>query len=445
MKKFIPFSLLCCFTFQAFALNHDYPKIDLVVEKSIRYLNHQQFKENADLYSAGEWPAEMRSYFLPALLGVGKLFARPTEEPTSFATSSVVNLLSEIYLTKPTLQQIPSMIKLGLSSVELYKENDVYSYYQWGQYRGTKVRLPLAPGYVPKFIAGLTNIPADADTTSATYMALAYSNLINSQQPLSEFKIPIGALETFESHRDLNRKPHYYNRLDSIKNSGAFLTWFMSDQDPDMPKNIFAKPDKGTRIPFGFNDVDCVVNANVMRLLTITQNTQQPGYADSCKLLNFVILKVKQKQCGIYYPNSYAVFFSISNVYKAGASCLQESRDKAISVIVSNQKQDGSWDNEEGIGRTDTVQSTALALNAMMNYLEKEKSTQYNSLIKAGVNYLLTQLKYNGDDQIYWKGEVFFSAVAQARNTVLWRSNSYTTAMVTLALIRAQAYLGEEL
>jgi hypothetical protein len=350
-------------------------------------------------------------------------------------------LISEIYLIKPSKKEIPLMFKRALPSLTQYKDGDVYSYYQWQDFKGTRVRGPLAKGYIPKYIQGLTNIPPDADTTSVTYTALAFNNLINEKTRTSDFVIPQGTLDTFNTHRDLNRKPHYYNRLDSIKKTGAFLTWFQNDQDPKMPRGIFPKPDKGTRIPFAFNDVDCVVNANVMRMLALTNNKNHAGYQDSCKLLNFVIEKNKQSQCGIYYPNSYAVFFTISNVFKAGGECVDETRQKAINFIISTQKQDGSWDNEPGIGRTDTVQSTALALNALMNYAPNN-STQYQRFVLAGARYLMTQLKEKNENEIYWKGEVFFSAVAQARNTVLWRSDSYTTALVTLALVKAQNYIG---
>ncbi len=446
MKKIILYlvsaSSLCGLNAQAFG--RATLSVDQVVQKSLNYLAHEQYQEKDHLYSAGEWPANMKAYLLPAALGVGKLFSTPTEEPTAFATSSILNLLSEAYLAEPNLQQIPTLLEKGISSLDLYREGDLYSYYQSQNYKGVKVHAPLADGYVPNYIRGLTNVPLDADTTSVSYMARAYFDLIKEQKNISTFTVPQTALDAFNTHRDLNRTPHYYNFLDSIKNSGAFLTWFQHDHDPKMPRGVFAKPDKGTRIPFGFNDVDCVVNANVMRLLTLTQNSSHPGYNDSCKLLNFSILKNKQSQCGIYYPNSYAVFFSTSNVYKAGAKCLEESKEAALRFIISTQNDDGSWANEPGIGRTDLVQSTALALNALMNYTEPN-TPQFRSAIKAGVQFLLQARKEKKDSEIYWPGEVFFSAVAQARNTVLWRSDSYTTALVVLALTKAQNYLGESL
>ena len=416
------------------------PSPNEAVPKAMNYLAAQQFQSKNQFYVKGEWPVQMKSYFLPAVLGIGKLFGKPTEEPTAFGTSSIINLLAEIYIAKPGLVQIPQMLNDGVGSLLGYGNGNVYSYYPFQQYKGTQVRGPMVKGYAPDFFLGLTNIPNDADTTSATYMALAYVNSINTGEKISDFKVPQETLNTFNTFRDLDRSAHYYNWLDGIKKTGAYLTWFQNEKDPSMPKGITARPDKGTRIPFGKNDVDCVVNANVMRLLQSTNNADQPGYKDSCQLLNLVINKYKQRQCGIYYPNSYAVYFTISNVYKAGATCLEDSREKAVQFIIQTQKDDGSWDNEPGIGRTDNVQSTALALNALLNYVEKGNQ-QYRFAIQSAVTYLLRRAKYHGDEQIYWDGEVFFSAVAQARNTVLWRSDSYTTALVALALVKAQNFL----
>ena len=75
-----------------------------------------------------------------------------------------------------------------------------------------------------------------------------------------------------------------------------------------------------------------------------------------------------------------------------------------------------------------------------MNYSEKA-NYRYDYSVKLGVKYLLSQAEKKSDSQLYWNGEVFFSAVAQARNTVLWRSDTYTTALVTLALVKSQNYL----
>lgn len=443
--KFLTTLFLLLVTSTGFAKNRallENTPLDQVVEKSLRFVESSQKKQNEELYFKGEWPVEMRSYLLPALLGVGKLFAKPTEEPTSFATSSISNLLANIYFENQKYSQIKNMILLGLDSVEQnYKAGDVYSYYTEMNYNGTTVRGPRAvKAYVPKFIQGLTNIPPDADTTSVTYTAKYFNSVINSNST-SAFVVPAGALNTFSSFRDENRTSHYYNWLDGIRKSGAYMTWFIDEKSKAMPRGVFAKPDKGARIPFNFNDVDCVVNANVLRMLTLTKNENQAGYKESCDVLNFSIEKNLESQCGIYYPNSMAVFFTISNAYKAGAQCLEKSKAKAVQKILEAQDYtEGSWSNAPGIGRTDKVQSTALAMIALMNYSEKE-NIRYDYSVKLGIKYLLSQAKTNSKSEVYWPGEVFFSAVAQARNTVLWRSDSYTTALVALAIVKSQNYL----
>jgi hypothetical protein len=432
--------LILLVSWHAYGFDPSLPEVDDVIVKSTNFIAQQQFKSDNPLYLTGEFPTDIRAYFIPAILGVGRLFAKPLDEPTAFASSSVVNLLAETYLLRPSLTPIPDVIHRATDSLSYYKAGDVYSYYRWQTYRGVFVRGPRAQGYVPAYIRGLTNVPPDADTTSTTFTALAYMGLIDHGIPLNQFPIPQGTLDAFSTYRDIHRTSHYFDWIQGIRSSQAFLTWLQDDQDPNMPKGIFKRPEKGPRIPFGRNDVDCVVNANVMRMLTVTGNTDHPGYKDTCGFLNWIINKNKQKLCGIYYPNSYAVFFSISNVYKAGAQCLEDSRLNAIQYIITTQKDDGSWVNEPGIGRNDPVQSTALALNALTNYAQKGDPL-YRKAVEDGMTFLLRNVRKGKDDTLFWDGEVFFSAVAQARNTVLWRSDSYTTALATLALIKAQDFL----
>lgn len=417
--------------------------LETPINQALKYIQSNQVKTTDELYMRGEWPAQMKAYLIPALLGVGNIWGKPVEEPTIFTTASVINLLSEVYFLKPRKIDIPQIIRNSLPSFNSYKDGDLYSYYQWQDYNGVQVKAPKAQNYAPEYLMGLTNIPSDADTTSTTYLSLAYAQQILENKSKNEFLIPDSVLKTFSNFRDLRRTPHYYNRFDGIKNSGAFLTWFYDDYDSKMPTGVFDKPDKGIRIPFAYNDVDVVVNANVLRLLQTTHNENIAGYSQACDLLNKIILNQQQKSVGIYYPNSYAVFYTISNVYKAGADCLQKSKDTAIKTILENQKVDGSWDNHPGIGRIDNVQSTALAINALINYDKNERIASHKNAIRAAISFLISKAKKINSDEIYWEGEVFFSAIAQARNTVLWRSSAYTTALVTLSLANAQNYLGE--
>ena len=415
-----------------------------VLHKSVNFIEKNQFDKTTSNYWQGEWPVQMYSYMLPAILGVGRLWAKPTEESTAFATSSIVNLLSESYLYNPSLSKIPTLIKNAMESTNHYKSGSVFNYYNKVSFRNKMVNGPLDPEYVPGFIQGLTNIPSDADTTSVTFTALALQELILKGSPLKSYPLNEETLATYSKFRDLNRSPHYYNRLDGFNTTGAYLTWFLDEKSSSMPRNLFAKPDKGQRIPFNINDVDCVVNANILRLLSMTGHTNTNGYNDSCQFINKAILNEKQSQCGIYYPNSYAVFYTASNVYTYDRSCVEDSKEKAVDFILSTQNSDGSWSNEPGIGRTDQVQSTALAISALINYTHHDQ-LQALSSIRYGVRYLLRQMKVKNSEEVYWKGEVFFSAIAQARNTVLWRSDAYTTALVLSTLIKAEKVLNGNL
>jgi len=282
-----------------------------------------------------------------------------------------------------------------------------------------------------------------------SFTALAYADLVQNRKPISEFRVPEGTLKALNDFRDVNRSPHPYNRSFGMKDTGAYLTWLWDEkaESSSFFKSMSDKPNKGYRIVFGRNDVDCVVNANVLRLLTLTNNQAQEGYANSCELLNSVILKEKTKFCGVYYPNTFIPLYTISNAYKAGASCLNKSRNEAINFILNRQNGDGSWTNDEGIGREDRVQSTALALNALFNYVDKNKDKDVpnlDSAVKQAVRFLLSQAKTKSGDQTYWPGEVFFSGSAMARNTLLWRSDAYTTSLVLLSLIKAEIYLKNE-
>src|SRR5690606_12975251 len=118
-------------------------------------------------------------------------------------------------------------------------------------------------------------------------------------------KISPEVFRTFAKFRDVNRKPHSYNRVYNYQNTGAFMTWLIDENDLQMPRGI-APPEAGPRIPFGRNDMDCVVNTNVMKLLTWSGHTQTPGYVQTCEYLKKTIDLKDYGYCGIYYPNKFA-------------------------------------------------------------------------------------------------------------------------------------------
>jgi hypothetical protein len=424
-------------------------QINTSIHSSLEFLRKTQYSKKSDYYEPGEWRVVMKSYLFPSLVGLGRSFSRSTEEPTTFATASIMNLLSESYLRDPDLKDVPEMLNKGLNSFSRYREKEIFYYYPMVEFKDVRIHVPADPRYVPRSMISLALVPADADTTAVSHLAMAFHQQILNPTKIFTYKVPEETLSTFREFRDTNRDPHIYNKLDGVKNSGAYLTWFQDENDGPS-KTLFQSINKdykhGYRIVFGANDVDCVVNANILRLLTLTKNTHLDGYKESCELLNQSILTTVSgfssqiKYCGLYYPNSFGALYSISNVYQAGAKCLERSRDKAIQIIFEGQNEDGSWVNDKGIGREDRIQSTASAISALLNYLDVS-DRKYERVIERGIRYLISAQQLSEEGDKYWEGEVFFSAGPAARNTILWRSDAYTTALALSALVKSKSYL----
>lgn len=75
--------------------------------------------------------------------------------------------------------------------------------------------------------------------------------------------------------------------------TGAYNSWFPDDPDPGVHP-LF--PQKGKQyIPYGVNDIDCVVNANILGILAAlgADETQEIQAAAS-----WVIEMIRQEKCG---------------------------------------------------------------------------------------------------------------------------------------------------
>lgn len=395
---------------------------DSEIRSALRHLERSQIQERG-AYDPGQWPTTVTSLRLPALVGVGR-WGKPYEEATVFTTASIVDILKSMYREAPELEVIPALVARAEAGFAPYHVGPFFNFYPLRKRNGVWVRGPRR-FKIPRFFLGLAHIPPDADTTSVTYMAL--------RAPLPE---PV--IEAFSRFRDVDRRPHFYNRDAGNINTGAFLTWLMDETDPRMPRRYWS-PEAGARVPFGRNDVDCIVNANVLKLLTYHQLTQVPGYQDSCRLLETAIRKEDYGYCGIYYPTDYLLALRVGELKELGAVCLRAQEPEVLRYLLRTQARDGSWSNVRP-NDPDPIQSTALAVNALMLLGDKENPAHRQS-VSRGVRYLLTHSTRDAKGNLYWHGQVYFSAIALARHTVLWRSTSYTTALAAQALLRAQNFL----
>lgn len=417
-------------------VNWDGLNLQDAANHALEYALADQVQTNDKNYILGEWTTQIRSSPIPYLAGVGRIF-KTDEEASAFTTASVISVLAQTYLDSSTLtnnsvlQKIPSAIQRGTESFVRYQSGAVYNFYpEYITKKGTKVRRPIAMRILPTW-NGFVNIPNDADTTSVTNAAL----LLNEKVNKTGFTIAPDTLMQFSRFRDTNRKPHYYNKRYQTVETGAYLTWLYDEKDPNRPSFTFASAEKGQRIPFGVNDVDCIVNANVLKVLSLSNNTQLPGYNEACNMINTMIEKDQHARCGIYYPNTMNLSFSLAQAQKAGNKCLKEtSKDLIINKILSSQRADGSWLNDDNLHK-DPVISTAFAMYALLQFADTSDDRTVKA-ISYGTKYLLSQAKQSESGQLTWPVDHFFTAAALVRSLVMWESKAYTHAIVGSVLLQ---------
>ncbi|MBO9667283.1 MAG: terpene cyclase/mutase family protein [Bdellovibrio sp.] len=406
------------------------PQYHSQISSALDFIEHYQ-TTGKEGYDPGQWVTRVTSY-LPSAVGVGK-FNVPFDEPTAFVASSIANVLAEIYQIDSRYDKIPPMIEKTVAGFQKYYWDDLFNFYPPTTYRGVQVRQPRYM-YLASYFKGFANIPPDADTTSASYATHYYLNKIHGES----FELPEQVIDTLSSTRDVHRKPHVWNAGQGQKNTGAFLTWFYDEDDPKMPRNIFSKPNNGTRIPFNRNDVDCVVNAHVLKLLTLAGKTEGPGYKAACAHLNNIAAQKDFFFCGLYYPSRYVLPYSMAAILEAGGSCLEPSRDRLLNFLLRKQHKDGSWKNSI-LARPDRVQSTAWALTALAQ-LGDPKNPLHQARVRKAARFLLSESTRDRHGFLFWPGQVYFAATFVARYPVVWRSSAYTTAVAAKALLLAQYY-----
>ena len=391
--------------------------------------------QDSPYYIRGEWPTLIRSTVLPALVGIGKLAGRD-DEATAFTTASVVTILGRVYMDTPELrtnelfQKISAAIENAVSTFKRYGDGVTYNFYPPLLVNGVMVHQPVHMRLADEW-RGLTNVPNDADTTSVVQSALVFNGLING----NFYSPPAETFSTFSEFKDVNREPMAYNKKENLKDTSAFMTWFQDEKSPDMPRDSMAKPEAGPRIPFSTNDVDCVVNANIFRLKALAQKTDLDGYAESCKMIDQVVQKDLLAQCGIYYPNSYNLIFSMVQAEQAGDHCLSDSAHaKLVSKLLATQDVDGAWRSDDNMWR-DPVISTAFAMDSLLQLGDTSKEPVSSALLK-GTHYLLTQGQMKKHVPLHWPSDGFFTATARARSLIVWRSEAYTNSIVGAVLLK---------
>jgi hypothetical protein len=435
--------------------------IDDKINGGLQYLKATQIRRlHADSNFHGEWPSEMQLRTRFILLGKKK----PYTDANCFTVASIHNELAQICLQDSIINySLLSTLGAAFTATLRYKNGNAFNFWNLlpantilkkGRILANQplVRRPSTFQLKGRFMNNAANIAEDADDTGLAFAAIFLHNKICAINKSSD-SIPINTSiikSLFENHRDTNRhNRHWYNYINNKeKNTGAYLTWlgeefsfkkyspwkaflhysfFFTKWSSCFPKAYTPY------IPYGANDLDGVVNANVLSTLGMLQAIDAKGYFNA---IQFVEKKCKQKkytQVGVYYPNSYAFPYAISKAFMNNKSALKNASQYVVDNLIINQNEDGSWSSRKIVNNKDVLQSTIYATNALLNFGEfKNRNT--TDAIEKGIHYILKNsiVNINGT---HWQGGVFFSGGPVVRNTLFWKSDAYTTALALTALV----------
>jgi hypothetical protein len=439
----------------------DEKAIENSIDKGIHYLQSAQYQatDSLNFHFHGEWVATMELENNFVLLG-GK--AKKHEDSNCFTVGTIHNALARIYLTDSSKKEILEMLDLSFPRITSYKNNQNYNFWnllppqmQLNKFRPANAQKPVRrPTHFPltnRFVNKAANILEDADDTSIGYTAEYYHSILHPND--STLLKPEEIAPIFDRYRDLQRtNRHWYNHSRGFdKNTGAFLTWFGEEYQfknwnifKDMFHNLFhflpftqafpylEKP----YMPFGSNDLDAVVNANILQLLSLVDEKSK-GSKSSIAYIERKVLQRKFDFAAAYYPNRYSLGYAVSQAYKRGEKGLQKSVEACVKFIRENQKSDGSWNSRKSINNGDCIQSTVYAVSTLLQS-DRESVKQHHCEIERGIHFLLSNAIIE-NDQIHWKGGVFFSGGTVVRKSLFWKSDALTTAMIVELLVHWQS------
>lgn len=444
------FLFVICFLFflhLSYAQTINIDSVKSVVDKSLYYLITYQYTETKNNRFAGEWKSTMGLTLPFPLLGKPKDY----EDQNCFTTAATHNCLASIYLTdRNEYSFLYPTINRAYNATMVFRDSLTFNFWHWLPSNLSKknkdgirppVRRPTTFNLKNRYIKKAANVMDDADDTAEGFMALLLHNkIIYSTDTLA-------LLPIVNNYRDADRKNfHWYNhnRADK-KNSGAYLTW-LGKEHRLWPKSIvntflqnciFFLPiseccPKAYKpyMPYGTNDVDAIVNANILSFLwENSEIVDSTNYKFAIAFINRKIVREKFNSAAIYYPNRYHLHYAVTKAYKSGVIKLRPCVDSLIVDLKNKQQPDGSFESKKIINRKDKIQSTAFALSALLN---AGNFNEYKTIkmIESAIGYLL-QNKIDLGQECYWTGGVFFSGGTVVRKCLFFKSDAYTTALIS--------------
>ncbi|MEX1189170.1 MAG: hypothetical protein WED33_07915 [Bacteroidia bacterium] len=441
--------------------------LELCINKMLSFIASEQVNHTIEGHQyKGEWPAmiRLRTGFL--------LLHNPgydIYDSNCFSLAGIHNTLATTFLIRPDLLTIPDMLENAIPRLMSYYSNGGFNFWPllppggrlYMFHRNKQegfVRRPVQYKLYSPYIRKAANVVNDNDDTSQGLLALLlYSKVQRKMGIENNFGLELSPLLTF--WRDTNRlSQHWYNIIHFDKReSGAFLTW-RAQETPFPAWNIprlllnnatFLLPYSTLYpkaftpyIPYGCNDVDAVVNANMLTALAENNEYNAVGIKESIRFIERKIKRKKWSRAGIYYPNRYNLHYSVLKACRSGIEGLKPSADKLIKHILKTSSKQGAFESRRIVNKKDIEQSSIYALHAMLQYgnpYENGTSEQVENTIR----FLIGRLR-NHNNSICLDGGIFFSGGTVIRNTMYWKSDAYSTALFLECLVLYQEYLKEK-
>lgn len=443
-----------------------YRDLNKTLTSGLKFMDTTQLLQTISYKSyRGEWQTTMglqRGFFL---LGRKK----KADDSNCFSVASIHNSLAQIYLVFPEYKNIPNMLELSFEKIMTYKNGVQFNFWNLlppnrklkkGDIIGNQplVRRPTNYKLKTKYINNAANIIEDSDDTGLAYTALALRKKIYKRDnKIDSVNFEINAIAPiFEKYRDIKRNNrHWYNYLyGNDRETGAYLTWLGEEYQFKHWNIIKVIAHNATfflpfsecfphaynpYLPYGSNDLDGVVNANILSTLALYGELNSTGVESVIKYIEKKSAAKKYDRVGIYYPNRYQFPYAVSEAYANGVNKLENSSHYITEYLKCKQNEDGSWFSRPSINKKDILQSTAYALNALINFGNFEQNKTLIPIEKA-IQFILKQ-SIQDENGIHWKGGVFFSGGTVVRKTLFWKSDAYTTAIILKAFANYRKYL----
>lgn len=453
-KPFFASLHLCVITFifslktfaQLSAPSKDSLKKDII--GALRYLAQTQCQQTVvGKEYAGEWPAYMQMHTRFVLLGTRHKY----RDSNSFTTVGVYNLLSEIYLADTSLRQILPMLKAAYPEIKTYATTQQFNF--WKKLPPNRdLRKGAEPDPIPlvrrpthyklnsRYINNAANVENDADDTASGNLAMWFHNRIfKTNDSLVSYQL-------FDTYLDENRKNrHWYNYLfNGCPHSGAYMTWlgkeaefkrwnivktFLHNQIFYLKKSICYPKPYQPYIPYGTNDIDAVVNANVITYLAKKGDlAASRGRTGAVRFIQHQVALRRWKRAATYYSNRYHLHYAVARALAAGDTSLRATAQMMITHLKTTRRKDGSFASGRKVNHGDVVQSSVYALSALLDFRAVGLEVS-QEMIDPTVAFIESQKQIQGN-QTYWIGGVFFSGGTVVRNVLYFTSDAYTTALV---------------